>query len=480
MGSKSIKTNYIYNLLYQIFTILTPLITTPYVSRVIQADGIGVYSFANSIVSYFLLFAAMGTTTYGKREVSYVQNDVEARSHVFWNVVAFRAILSVTAAAAYIVFVLIGGFDKHIYLIFLLNIVTVIFDISWFFHGMEEFRKITIRDTIFKLIGIVCIFLFVKKKDDLPLYIFLMSGISLFSALSFWSIIPKYITKIQFSKLSPFKNWRVIISLFIPTIAMQVYHVLDKTMIGAITGSSFENGYYEQALKISHMVLAIVTALGTVMIPRIGSLFAQHKNDEVRDYMYRGYRFVWFIGIPICFGLIGIAENLVPWFFGAGYEPVIGLIKILAFLVLAIGINNVTGMQYLIPTGKENLFTISVFVGAGSNFILNAIMIPHWGAVGAAIASVIAESLIAVIQIIMVRRELSGKNILGMSWKYILSGLVMLVLLSFENSIFESTVLHTFIMIVNGAIIYLLMLFVLGDDFLMTNVKQILHMGNKG
>lgn len=147
---------------------------------------------------------------------------------------------------------------------------------------------------------------------------------------------------------------KIIISLFIPTIAIQIYTVLDKTMIGVITQDSFENGYYELAIKISKMVMAVVTALGTVMIPRIGYHFEQGETQRIRSLMYRGYRFVWFLGVPLCLGMIMVCGNFVPWFFGEGYEQVVPLLQILSFLILAIGINNVTGMQYMIPTKRQN------------------------------------------------------------------------------------------------------------------------------
>lgn len=168
---------------------------------------------------------------------------------------------------------------------------------------------------------------------------------------------------------------KVVWSLFIPAIAIQVYTVLDKTMIGFIADSAFENRYYEQAIKISKMLLSLVTALGAVMAPRIGYLFENGSKKEIQMYMYRGYRFVWFMGIPMCFGIILIAGNFVPWFFGSGYDKVVPLLQILSLLIPVIGISNVTGAQYLIPTKKQRIFTFSVVAGAVINFCLNMVLI---------------------------------------------------------------------------------------------------------
>ena len=245
-------------------------------------------------------------------------------------------------------------------------------------------------------------------------------------------------------------------------------------MIGIITQDSFENGYYEQALKLSKMVLTVVTALGTVMIPRIGSYFKEGNKNKIRDLMYRGYQFVWFLGIPLCFGLVMVSSNFVPWFFGDGYDKVADLLKVLAFLILAIGINNVTGMQYLIPTGREKLFTITVLIGAGVNFCLNAVLIYFCQSVGAAIASVVAESTIAVVQIIMVRKELSPWEIVRRGKNYYVAGAVMVGALAVLNHYLTSGIFNTVIIVVVGACSYFAVLLILRDQFFMTNVSNVL------
>ena len=216
----------------------------------------------------------------------------------------------------YITFALFQKDNSAIYLILTLNLVANFFDITWFFQGMEDFVKTVTRNAIFKIINIIYIFTFVKSKADILLYVL---GIGFFAALcnlSLWAYLPKYIKKVSFSALRPFKDFKVFWSLFIPTVAVQIYTALDKTMIGLIADSSYENGYYEQALKISKMLLALVTALGMVMVPRIGYLFENGSKEDIQRYMYRGYRFVWFLGIPLCFGIIMSASNFVPWFLG--------------------------------------------------------------------------------------------------------------------------------------------------------------------
>lgn len=464
--------------MYQILLIVTPLITTPYVSRVLGAQGIGTYSYYESIASYFVLFANMGISLYGQREISYFQENKEKRSEIFWNTKALNILTSIISLILYYFF----GILQHqgmLFFILSINIIAVIFDVSWFFQGIEEFGKTVFRNIIFKFINVIFIFMFIKSAQDLLLYIFGMCFFALLGNFSLWLYLPKYIYLPKLKTLKPLKDIKTVILLFLPTIAIQIYTVLDKTMIGLITQDAFQNGYYEQALKISRIVLTIVTSLGTVMIPRIGFHYNRGEFDIVKDYMYRGYNFVWFLGIPLCFGLIGISQNFVPWFFGENFEGVIPLLMILSFLILSIGINNVTGMQYLIPTGREKIFTITVIIGAITNFILNLILIIQFKAVGAAIASVAAETVIAIIQIMIVRNELKPLTIIKLSFNYIFAGLIMLLVLYFENKMFISSIKNTLIMIMSGAFIYFSMLFLIKDKFFLTHVKLILKKINK-
>ena len=475
MHRKNIKLNYLYNAAYQVLLLVMPLITAPYLSRVLEPDGVGTASYVESIVAYFTLFATMGITTYGQREISYVQDDAAKRSAVFWNTKVLGFCTSTIVTLVYVVFALLQKERSTLYLILTLNLVAVFFDITWFFQGMEEFGKTVMRNAIIKLLQIAYIFLFVRSKDDLPLYVLGIGLFTLLGNLSLWAYLPKYINKISLRELSPFKDIKVVWSLFIPTIAVQIYTVLDKTMIGVITGSSFENGYYEQAIKMSKMLLAVVTALGTVMVPRVGNLFGKGEAFEVRRLMYRGYRFVWFLGIPLCFGLIMAAGNFVPWFFGPGYDKVVPLLQVLSFLILSIGINNVTGIQYFIPTKRQNLFTLTVLIGAGTNFTLNMLLIPVFQSIGAAVASVAAETVIAVVQLVIVRRELSPGRVLKEGVHYYIAGIVMVFALWPICRYLTPSMLHTAMIAACGAAVYFAVLLVERDEFFLSNVRNALR-----
>lgn len=472
MAKKSIKVNYLYNLIYQVFTLVTPLITAPYLARVLGADGIGLYSYTESVASYFLLFAALGISTYGQREIAYTQDDRTERSKVFWETKILNIVSGAVVLAVYYPFALQQK-NTALYFVFSLNIIASMIDVSWLFQGLEEFGKITLRNMTAKIINIAFVFLFVKTKADVLLYALGGLGIYLLGNVWMWFGISKHIDKPDWKTMQPFKRLPGVLSLFLPTIAMQIYTVLDKTMIGVITQSNVENGYYEQAIKLSKMVLTVVTALGTVMIPRIGYHFERKETEQVRQYMYRGYQFVWFLGIPLCFGVSGVASSMVPWFYGEGYEKVVPLLQILSWLILMIGISNVTGIQYMVPTKRQNLFTLTVVIGAAVNFVLNAVLIPGFASIGAAVASVVAEMTIAVVQIVLMRKELSPRKIVQPAWRYVISGGVMLAAVVLLNRCMEPSILETLILVCSGAAVYFTMLLVLRDPFFIESVKSV-------
>lgn len=473
-GGKSIKRNYIYNLLYEVVLIITPFITTPYVSRVLGADGIGVYSFTYSIVTYFILMAGLGTTKYGQREISYHQGDIEARSIAFWNTEIIRISTTSLMLICYFVFAYFQKSNRVIYFIHAFYILNVLLDISWAFQGMEEFGKIVGRNIIFRVLTVISIFAFVRDSGDVAIYTLCLAGLTALASLSLWPFMRGRIRKPEWKKLTIVPALKTTLTFFVPTIAIQVYTYLDKTMIGVITNSSFQNGYYEQAHKIVAMALTVITSIGTVMIPRMGHLYANGRFEEIRKYLGKSFRFVWMLSIPMCLGIIAVSENFVPWFFGSGYDAVVPILKIFSFLVIVLGLNNIMGLQYLIPTGKQNTYTFCVIAGAIVNLLCNLLLIPRFGAIGATVASVFAEICIAGIEFYLIRKEISFPSVLKSAIKYMIAGAVMYLIIFPISKRLNSSIINTAIIAVSGAIIYSGMLLALHDDFFIGNMKSVL------
>ena len=463
--TNSIKKNYIYNLFYQTLLVIAPLITTPYISRVLGADGVGTASFVESIASYFTLFAALGAITFGQREISYTRDDKYQRSVVFYDVFIFKFIVSIFVLFIYLL-LCITIFKSSIYYIFAVNILAVTFDITWFFQGLENFRLIAIRNSIFRILSIIFIFTFVKSKSDINLYCLSLTFFTLLSNVSLIPNLIKELTPVDKNGIHPFKDVKTIISLFLPTIAIQIYTVLDKTMIGLITHDAAENGYYEQSIKISKFLLFIVTALSAVVIPRIGYYYNKGDNESLKKLIYKSYRFTMFLAIPMAFGLFAISCSVVPWFLGAGFDKAKVLIKVLSFLLIVIGLSNVTGLQYMVPTKKQRLLTISLFVGAIINFTLNLVLIRYFKSIGAAVASIVAETAITIAQFYMVRKDISFVRVLKESFKYIIAAIMMFIVVSFMSVKLEPTITNSLVMAAGGALIYVIALAICRDGLL--------------
>ena len=284
---KSIAKNYIYNLIYQMLTILLPLVTTPYLSRVLGAENIGIYGYTISIVTYFILFGTLGVSMYGQREIAYKQSDKAARSKAFWEIIILRTItLSISILLFYLIYGRTGEYAIY-YRILIIQLVANLFDISWLFQGIEEFDKTVVRNLIVKLLSLVLIFVVIKTPEDLWKYFAIYVGAELLGNMTLWLYLPKYLEKINLEKIELKKHIKPIMALFVPQIAIQIYTVLDKTMIGKLTGNMVEVGYYEQAQKIVKAALTVIAALQTVMNSRIAYAYASKNEKEVKGSVRR-------------------------------------------------------------------------------------------------------------------------------------------------------------------------------------------------
>lgn len=473
MKKLSVKVNYLFNAGYQIFAIIVPIITTPYISRVLSASGIGVYSYTYSIVRYFLLIAALGTATYGIRTIGMYQEDKEKKSKYFWEIFIFRFVMSLIMLILYVWYVIQFSDDKLIALFQGIYILGVMFDVSWFFQGLENFKKIAIRNFIIKIINILYIFLFVKTKNDLWKYVLGLALFTLLGNVSIWGSLRKYIQKISLKELNPFKSTNVILQLFMPTVATQLYSVLDKSMIGWLSNSSLENGYYEQALKIIEMSLILITTLGSVLVPKISREYKNGNMENVRKYLTKSYRFVWFLSIPMMLGIVGISSILVPVFFGQGYEKDIILLPILSILYIPMGLNNITGVQYLIATGQQNKYSKFLIIGGTVNVFLNIILISKFYSIGAAIGTIIGEVVITVISFLYLQRtkQYQIKNIFKISFKYILAGLIMFFSIILLKSIMVENIISLLTIIGISIFIYFCVLIFLREELTFEGIK---------
>lgn len=473
MGKKSILKNYMYNMFYEILAIIIPLITTPYLSRILGAENIGIYSYTISITTYFILFGSLGIAMYGKREIAYVQSDIQKRTKTFYEIFFVRCIsLTISLLIFYLSFCTKGEY-KIYYIILLMEIIANMIDISWFFQGIEEFKKTVIRNTLVKIISVICIFLFVKTKNDLCNYFVIYVLSTFFGNITLWFYLPRFIKKIEMKSLHLKQHIKPTIMLFIPQVATQVYTVLDKTMIGTIISDKSEVGYYEQAQKIVLLLTTIATSLGTVMMPRIASIYSKGKKETIIKYLKKSLTFVMMLSFPLFFGLCSISNKFVPLFFGYNYDKVSSLLCIISPVIVLIGVSNVTGIQYLLPTKQQNKYTISVIIGAFINFFLNLLLISKFESIGASIATVIAELCVTATQLYMVRNIFKIKDILKISYKFIFSSLVMFLFSYVTGFLIKSNIISVIVQITISVIVYFVSLLILKEENIKYEIEKI-------
>ncbi|WP_251545348.1 oligosaccharide flippase family protein [Limosilactobacillus caecicola] len=446
--------NYLYNVVYQVLLLIVPLITVPYISRVLGPDLVGINSYTNSWMTFFLLFGQMGIALYGNREIAYHRENLEERSRIFWGIELLQGLTIILALTLYLVAVLIFSSTFKVY--FLLQslwIVAAGVDVSWYFMGMEDFQRIVTRNLIVKLISVALIFLLVKGHADLGKYILLLGFSSLAGNLTLWPYLRKAIKWVPIKYWKPFSHFYPSLLLFIPTITTQIYLVVNRLMLGRMSSQN-QLGQFENTDKIVKVVLAVVTASGQVMLPHIANKFSNGDIKGVRTSLYNSFDFITAIAVPMMFGLMAIAVPLAPWFLGASFAPAGKLMMFESPIILFIAWSNVTGTQYLMPVNRTNEYTISVSIGAIVNIISNVLLIAIWNAKGAAISTVISEFAVTAVQLIYIRNTISRRKLFDSIWKYLVSGIIMFVIVFRLSRIISMSVPNLLVEVAAGAIVY--------------------------
>lgn len=459
---RSIAKNLMYNLLFQVATLVLPLITVPYISRILRAEGIGTYSYTLSIVQYFIIVGTLGLSVYGNRQIAYTRDNKEKMSRIFWSILLLRIITTGLASILYFIIFFNVQIYREVYMIQVINIVAAMIDISWLYLGLEDFKKTVTINLSVKIIGVCLIFSFVKTTNDLNLYVLLNVLMTLLCNIVMWIHLPNTVNKVKLKFNDITVHLVPSIKLFIPQIAIQVYAVLDKTMIGALINVG-EVGYFEQSEKIVKAVLGLVTALGVVMLPRMSNIFAKGDKEKMDSYLNISLKGVAYVAVPMSIGIGSISNEFAPWFFGAGFEPVKIMIIVLSPILFFIAMSNVMGIQYLLPSNRIKEFTSSVITAAVVNVILNLILIPQMKALGACIATVISEFSVTVVQYYYLRREINIIEYLKGLVKYILAAAIMAVAIRVIGIAMGVGASTTIVQGITGAAVYIAILTILRE-----------------
>lgn len=451
--------NVVYQVLYQLLAVVLPLVTSPHLSRTLGVAGLGIYSYSHSIVSYFLLFAMMGTGTYGTRRIAQSDGSGEV-SQTFCEVYSCQLSFSLISVIAYVVLCCL--FWQEHFLVQMLQVLFILAEfvnVNWLFFGLEKYKLTVIRNLVIKISTFALILLLVRDSDDLVVYTAIMAGGSFISNFLLWVTLPKYVKRTKISVSSVVRHIKPCIILFIPVLAASVYHVMDKTMLGMYS-DEINSGYYYAADKLVNIPLTIITACCNVFMTRIAALMGRGKDHEARAIQDDAICFGMWAVCAIAFGVAGVAEQFVPFFFGTGYEPCIELVRIFALTIVARMIATHTRTAFLLPEKKDKVYTLAIVTGAILNLAANYVLICHFGlgAYGATVGTLIAEISVCVVQIVCMGRCASRKRcVMGVlrNSVYAVCGLLMYSVIVridlFPNNLLASVIVK----VLMGAMIYL-------------------------
>lgn len=474
---KSIKKNLIYQFSYQFLILVIPFIISPYLTRILGKENLGVYSYVNSIAFYFVIFAMLGIANYGTRAISMVKdNELELRK-TFWNLFFLHIISSSIAIFSYCIlcFSLLKSSVGYLHILYVLS---ALFDITWLFYGLEEFKSIVLKNTLIKVIELILIFTLVKTENDLPIYTAIMCGSYLLGMLV---IMPLAIKNVKFIR----PNWKLIgkhlkpvLILSIYTLSTGIYSVLDKTILGIFCEKA-DVGIYDYGEKLIKIINTILTTVGTVMLPRMSYLF--EKKDKTKLIQFISYSFIGigFLAFGSVFGILGLGDDFVLLYYGKDFIECSFVMKCLTPIILIVSFGNIIRTQYILPSKKDKMYVASFAISMLLNAIIDLSLIPFIGINGAIIGTIVAELTSVLIQLLSVRKEIPILKFLFKTIPFLFSGGVMFIILFLLNhfNVFSSIniVGRLSIEFVIGTFIYFSISFILAFIFLKKDTILILN-----
>ena len=476
---KKLITNYLYNILYQLVKIVLPLVIVPYVMGHLGAGVLGISDFAGNIASWFILFGILGVNLYGNREIAKVRDNREELSKTFLEILTMQVINMAIACLLFVLYVSLAvEKNQLIYYLYIFTILASMFDITWFYYGVEDFKLASIRNIIVKILGVACIMIFVKGPSDLWKYVVINSFSEILGQVIMFLELKNYISPVKYNVIEGYKKHiKQTIVLFIPTIAISVYTLLDQTMLGFLTDDVSNVALYKASQGFVKMFLYFITSIGSVMLPRITNIFYNKGGKaEATKYINITIKIAMLLAVPMMFGMISVSPYFIPWYLPDQPE-IIYLIQISSPIVILISLSNVFGIQYLVPTGRNKEYTRSVVFGALANFLANIVLIPRFGGVGAAMGSVFAETIVTSIQYYYVHDELK------INWnssyiKYFIGSILMYPVVVYIGNMFNPSLFLNVLQAAVGVLVYVLVLVITKEELTFKVLNKVLRRNN--
>ena len=467
--SKSLKKNYLFNLANTISSMIFPLITFPYAARIMMADGIGQVNFFSSIISYISLFTCLGIPLYAVREIAKVRDDIKKLVQTTTEILLLH--LCLTFLGYVVVFVMALFVDKvsadvPLFLILSTSLLFTALGCEWFYQGIEDFKYITIRAITVRCIFVILLFLFVYSKEDIYLYALCSVvgtvGSNLYNFIRLRKHVDFHI--VEFKQLNIKRHIHPTIKIFALNIVISIYVNLDTVMLGFLS-TNYAVGYYTGATKLTKILLGIASSLQTAMIPRCSYLVNSDSLDEFYKVVQKVVDFVIAVTIPISIILAMTAPSIIIIFCGPSYMPAIVTLEILSPIIFLISMSGIPCFQILYPLGKENIAIMSTATGAIINFTLNMILIPIYLDKGAAIATLIAETMVTATMFLYGRKYIRINRYDPHYINCALGGVLMIIVLYLLRSLSLSHWIYIWLMPISGGIIYICFLYFRKDSF---------------
>ena len=422
----STKKNAAYNVAYRMFSVFLPLVTAPYLSRTVGTDGVGLYSLAWSVSYVFCLIGMLGLNDYGVRTIAQVRDNREELDRTFSAIWQMQLLVAGATLVAWLGYVfLVAGEEKVIALHLTMMSVSCLVSLDWCLMGLDIFKPIALRNTFVKLAAAACVFLFVKKKEDLWIYGFVWSLATLIGNLMSAASLRGKVTYRPVPIRESLKHLKPCAVLFISVLAVNVYRTMDKVMVSAIAGVH-ENGLYENAEKIIYCLSGFISAIGTVMMPKVAHMQKEGATEKIARHIDRSMELILCMTSAMAFGVAAVADVFAPLFYGEDFRYSGTLMAPLAFTLIMIGFANVIRTQVVLPQKWDHIFVKSVCCGAAVNLIANACLIPSMKSMGAVVGTLMAEMTVPVVQYIILRKELPYGQFLKYVGIYAVFGGIML------------------------------------------------------
>lgn len=470
--------NYFYNVLYQVFILVVPLVTAPYLARVLGANGNGTFSYVQSTATLISTMAMLGIFAYGNRQIAYFRDNRVRLTTTYNQIMSARLVLTLLSTVLYFAIVIIIGKYTTYFFIYYTYVLAYGVDVTWLYVGIEDMKWAVIKNTVTKLFSIIGIFTLVHSTNDLGVYV-LIQGLSiLISNVLAYSQVGRYVGKFAFDFSHLVQDLKGSAILFLPSVAATIYLQCDKILIELITGATNQVSYYDYSEKIITIPLAFITVISTVMMPRIANEFKKNNTAHIEMLLSKVSAISFFAAFPMMFGLIAVAGSLVPWYLGPDFQPTAAAIMMIAPIIVANTISGISGSQYFTATNQIRILLTSQVSAAVGNVVLNLILVPRFGFYGSAVATVVTSYVCAGIQWYYLRQQIKLPGLGTETTKSLIASLIMFVSIWVTTSGWSSTPATTFFQVIIGLFVYLIVSILLHNKTLFElflSIKQIIN-----